>query len=270
MKRFYFFILCVVAGFFSCNNESNLFPTLDNDQYAFFVADALDAMNMPRPEGSYNYPCLPGMLSWKALKTADEMKQVCRVPKSVLEKQSTQAVIQAIWEHPDFSMFISWRSDSRMQPSLDRYLSDWDAYLELTKRPDAASCLLQRYVRMNVTKTTHVFFNNSLQLLLSQYVFIDQLSLKEKVQLATEMLDRIEQLKKQLDVEETSNLYSIESSCFCLVRLMVSCKYIPMVDAIKADEKIREFEQTGDCSFLIDAGFRKNILDLAANFIKEN
>lgn len=120
MKKFYFFII-LLPLLFSCNNEDNnfnSFPELNNEQYSYYVAEALDAMNMPRPEGSYNYPCLPGMPSWEKLKSGEEMDLACHVPDDILKKQTTQAVIQAMWEHPNFKDLIGFSSNSSIQQVL--------------------------------------------------------------------------------------------------------------------------------------------------------
>lgn len=273
MKKIYLFLLCVLAGLFSCNSEDewlNSFPTLDDEQYAFYVADALDAMNMSRPEGAYNYPCLPGMQAWKDLKSGEEMKRVCQIPKKILKKQSTQAVIQAMWEHPDFSTLIVPSSHSSIQISLDKVLPDWDIYIELIKRPDAASCLVERYYRMNLTKAIHGLYNNSLQLLLSQTVFLDQLPLEEKVRLAKEMVDRIDVINKIEGAETGHDAYCNESTYFCLVRIMVNSGYAPMSAWMEEDEYAREFVSLGSSELLVTSSFRAKILELSSNFINDN
>lgn len=273
MKKIYLFLLCVLAGFFSCVSENewlNSFPALDDEQYAFYVADALDAMNMSRPEGSYNYPCLPGMPAWNDLKSSEEMEQICRVPEKILKKQSTQAVIQAMWEHPDFSMLIVSSNHSSIQISLDRVLPDWDIYIELIKRSDAASCLVERYYRMNLKKTIHGFYNNSLQLLLSQTVFLDQLPLKEKIQLAKEIVNRIGVINKIEGTETGHDAYCNESAYFCLVRIMVNSDYVPMSIWVEEDAHVRDFVSLGSSEFMETSSFRAKILDLSSNFINGN
>lgn len=270
MKTLPLFLLCLLAGFFSCNSEEdwlNSFPTLDDEQYSFYVAQALDAMNMPRPEGSYNYPCLPGMDSWKELKSGEEKAQVCLVPEKILKKQSTQAVIQAIWEYPNFPMFHYLSSTTCMQQIVEQFLYNINSYQELINRSDAGSCLVIRYYRMNMTKVDHSFYNNSLQLLLSQTVFLDQLSLEEKVQLAKEMVGRIDVVKKVLDAETSDELFSINSSYFCLVRIMANSGYSPMLVWMEEDESAQEFEKSGNCAFLMTSSFRTKIMELSSNFI---
>ena len=273
MKKIYLFLLCVSPGLFSCNSEDewlNSFPTLDDEQYAFYVADALDAMNMPRPEGSYNYPCLPGMPAWNDLKSGEEMKRVCQVPKKILKGQSTQAVIQALWEAPDFSMYLNLSSSSYMQQIVEQSFFSENSYQELIKRTDAGSCLVERYYRMKLTKGNHVFYHNSLQLLLSQTVFLDQLSLDEKVQFAKRMVDRIEDVRKAIQAESDKDCMPTNPIYFCLVRVMANSGYAPMSVWMEEDESAGEFEKSGDSFFLMTDNFRARILELSSNFINGN
>lgn len=273
MKKIELFLLCVVTSFFSCNDEDvffNSFPILDDVQYSFYVAEALDAMNMPRPEGSYNYPCLPGMPAWKDLKDSEDMKRAYSVPKNILKKQSTQAVIQAMWEHYTFPMLIGFSSNLSIQQSLDKVLPDWDIYQELINRPDAASCLVDRYYRMNLTKTIHACYNNSLQLLLSQTVFLDQLVLEDKIQLAKEMVTRIDVLKKIYKLEEKPVFHEDLSTYFCLVRIMTNSKYAPILAWMEKDESIVEFESLGLSELMVTDSFLMKILELSTNFINNN
>lgn len=275
MKKISFVILIsLLAGLSSCNKEDDWldsFPKLDDAEYSFYVADALDVMNMPRPEGSYKYPCLPGMPTWKELNDQEEMDRVCRVPEKILKKQSTQAVIQALWEHPFFPVLIAASSNSSIQRSLDRALEDWDIYLELIKRSDAASCLVERYGRMNLTKGIHTLYVNSLQLILTQTVFLDQLSFEQKRLLAKEMIVRMEELGKLLELEENQKLFTLKSSSFCLVRIMANSGYEPMLTWMKNDKSIQDFEKWGDVFDLYSVpDFSKTLLELSSNFINNN
>lgn len=267
MRVKFYFLIALLPLFFSCNNEDNhfnSFPELDNEQYLYYVAEALDAMNMPRPEGSYNYPCLPGMPSWEELKNGEEMDWACHVPDNVLKNQTTQAVIQAMWEHPKFKDLIGFSSNSSIQQSLNNVLLDWNIYSELTKRTDAASCLVERYNRMQPTKVSHTFYNNSLQLLLSQTTFLEQLSADAKLLLAKEIVERKESVEKVLDMDKESS--SLNSSYFCLVRIMTSNQYTPMINWMDNNKDIQKFEESGDIFFL-SSDIRKDILDLSINFI---
>jgi len=66
---------------------------------------------MERPSDSYNYPVYPGMKEWGNFKTNKEMLEACQVPAKTLKKMSTQAVIQALWEHVNFPTPYSSSTD---------------------------------------------------------------------------------------------------------------------------------------------------------------
>lgn len=273
MKKTTLFLFCLLAGLFSCNNEDNWldsFETLDDEQYAFYVADALEAMNMPRPKGSYNYPCLPGMLAWKDLKTGEEMRRVLHIPEKILKKQSTQAVIQALWELPDFPMYNYLSSSTYLQNIVEQFFFNDKRYQELTRRSDAGACLVERYYRMNITKLKHDFYNCSLQLLLSQHIFLDQLSLKEKVQLAEKMMDRIEVVRKVIKAESETPTMSERPIYFCLVRIMANSKYAPMLAWMEEDKEALNFESGGWSELMVtSSSFPAKILELSSNFIND-
>ena len=272
MKIKFYLLTVLLPLLFSCSNDDNILNSSsesDSEYYEFYVAEALDAMNMPRPEGSYNYPCLPGMPSWEKLQSDKEMEQACRVPEKVLKEQSTQAVVQALWEHPQFKSLIGYSSNTSIQQSLDKVLPVWDIYKELVKRTDAASCLAERYHKLKLTKESHAFYNNSLQLLLSQTVFLNQLSADKKTLLTKEMFKRIDTVNHVLDADADKEPALVNSSYFCLVRMMANSQYAPMKDWMEKDKKVQEFEQTGDV-LLLNSDLRKAIQELSARFINNN
>lgn len=264
MKKYYY-IIGLLLGFLSCDNNEmiNSYSTLDDEQYIFYVADALDAMNMKRPEGSYNYPCLPGMDTWKELKTGEEIFEVCQVPEKILKNQSTQAVIQALWEHPSFPMIITPSSDSRFQPSLERFLFGINAYQELTKRTDAGTCLLLRYFNMALNNSTHCWYLNTLHYLLAQPVFLKQLSKEEKVRLIEEVICRLDTLA---NLESSS---AIQSSYFSMGRIMVDNQDSSILDLINKNPVIKDFITIGESGFITKNEYEM-IKQCCINFINNN
>lgn len=114
---------------------------------------------------------------------------------------------------------------------------------------------------MQPTKVSHTFYNNSLQLLLSQTIFLEQLSADAKLLLAKEIIERKETVEKVLEMEIESS--SLNSSYFCLVRIS------PMMDWMNNNKSIKEFEKSGDIFFL-SPEIRKDILELSINFINSN
>jgi hypothetical protein len=43
-------------------------------------------MNMPRPEGSYNYPVIPNTKEWIKLNDREQMVDVCQINNFVIVK----------------------------------------------------------------------------------------------------------------------------------------------------------------------------------------
>lgn len=78
------------------------FLVYKNEGYLELIKDKLDCMNMPRPEGSFDYYLYPGMKEWSLFKYTSHMFTTSQIPESLLKDMSTQAVIQAIWEYPFF------------------------------------------------------------------------------------------------------------------------------------------------------------------------
>lgn len=115
---------------------------------------------------------------------------------------------------------------------------------------------------MQPTKVSHTFYNNSLQLLLSQTTFLEQLSADAKLLLAKVIVERKETVEKVLDNESSS----LNSSYFCLVRIMASSQYTPMINWMDNNKDIQKFEESGDI-FSLSSDIRKDILDLSINFI---
>src|SRR5574344_1613128 len=93
-------ILCFALSLFltSCKKYEN-----QDSTYESYIEDILGCMNMQRPIDSYNYPVLPKMEAWKKFQSTSEMIEACQIPIEKLEKMSTEAIFQALWEYPFFS-----------------------------------------------------------------------------------------------------------------------------------------------------------------------
>jgi hypothetical protein len=105
MKRLTLLIvLFALAGFVaSCDDDDAMrydYREEPGAEYLALIQDLLEAMNMPRPVDAYCYPVYPGMASWADLQTSMDHFAATQVPQSILDRQSTQAVLQNMWEHP--------------------------------------------------------------------------------------------------------------------------------------------------------------------------
>ncbi len=130
---------------------------------------------MPRPEGSYNYPILPGMESWKSFTTIEKMIDACQVPVAILKYQSTQAVFQALWEYP-FFFEITYRY-GHYQQDFETVFANTNAFKEFVTRKDAGECL---YSRLTLVNPLYTIYSRGLELFVSQGAFLQPLSIKKK------------------------------------------------------------------------------------------
>lgn len=206
----------------SCNKDEAY------DIYAVpLYAPILESMNMPRPEGSYNYPVIPNTKEWIKLNDREQMVDVCQINKSVVKAMSTQAVIQALWEYPLYADFFAWENT---QKGYEFVYEELNVFQELKKRSDAASCLLYRYQRVVEKHKKHAFAHYLLEMHLAQNYFISQLTSDEKKAVVKRALE-INTIRQQ-DPEFTDTFMAIDITFYLVGRIMIHDQYKPFVDKL--------------------------------------
>jgi len=167
---------------------------------------------MPRPEGSYNYPILPGMERWKSFPTTEEMIDACQVPVAILKYQSTQAVFQALWEYPFF--------------------------FEITYRYGHFQCL---YSRLTLVNPLYTIYSRGLELFVSQGAFLQQLSINKKKDIVSIALknDSIRQAAVQYEGDVSRQI-----TWLLIGRVLLSSTYKPFTDLIDSNPKLESFLET--------------------------
>jgi len=237
MKNVVFFLIPML--FVSCNKDGNKTPCESKSALTLCVYSqrTWECMNMPRPAGSYNYPICPEMEEWKDLKTSDERLEACQVPPCVLEKMSTQAVVQAIWEWPSgFGEFLH----------RDLYLADLEsreklhnAYIELQKRKDAGTALFERLILVDPLAPQTVFpLSQALEVLTSKTIYLSQLSNNQK-RVIIEVALKNDDLRQEYSPPFSKSYRSTTS--LLMGRTLVSIGYAPFVQAIKENEELKYF-----------------------------
>lgn len=229
MNKQLLILFVVMFSMVSCeqdNNENNL-------SYEERIKDILDCMNMPRPEGSYNYPVLPGMEKWKLFSTTQEMIDACQVPKSRLKLQSTQAVFQALWEYPFFPE-ATFRSD-HYQTDFEAIFLNNSAYAEFVTRQNAGECLLSRLL---LVKPLFPVYPKVLELFISQPIFLNELTSDEKKKVVSVSLknDSLRQLSPN-----TAGGRMREVSWLLISRAMYYANYKPFVEAAEQSVQLKTF-----------------------------
>jgi hypothetical protein len=210
----------------------------------------LESMNMPRPEDSYNYPIVPGMDEWAALRSGEEMMDICQVPVDILKKMSTQAVIQSIWEHPLlFEILLRYQ----YQTDFDSFMSNNNAYEELKAREDAGICLLERYTLADPVIPYAEFHEpHVLELIISQTVFLSQLKDNEKKTIV-QIAQKNDDLRQKAYPENSVRRTSWRVITWVLMgRTMANAGYVPFVQEVERNEDLQLFLDGSHYTYMME------------------
>ena len=212
-----------------------------------YYTPILESMNMPRPEGSYTYPIIPTTKEWSELSDREEKETVCQVPFDVLSQQTTQAVIQGLWEYPLNLDFFAWNN---YQERYDFVYLRLNAYRELLKRPDAALCLLEKYKIVAERQKGYPFSHYILEMHLAQEYFIMQLSADERKNVVKRSLEIIRIIEQDIDFFDVRLKISI--SLYLIGRIMRYDNYSPFMDTLLIHPEWKSFFEHNDNDVITD------------------
>lgn len=237
MKTIHCFLI-VSLLFSACDNEQG--QELENEE---LFQEGLECMNMPRPDDSYNYPVYPGMAEWAKFETGQEMVDACQIPTSFLAKMSTQALIQAIWEHPLlFDTFHRYL----YQRDFESMFADNNAYMELCKRKDAADALVERLIRVNPLTR---FQSQTLELLIAQPVILSMLSDEARKKVVRDVLQKDD--LRQKTWEENRAPHALRAITWLLIgRAMITADYAPFVKVVNENKELKAFLEDPNYTYM--------------------
>jgi len=225
MKTFFYPFLIILL-FVACSRNEDIPP---EEEEPVIEYDRCACMNMPRPDDSYNYQTFFNSEEWKNM-TNEERHEFLEVPAEILEKMSTQAVFQAMWEYPlgSFGMFLSFK----YQSTYNFYTDNYRAFKEFTKRDDAGQVLFERFVLLN--PLAHLPLPclefPVLEVSLSQYAFLSQLSHEQKRKVIEVCFKNDESRQKhRINVTNRPAIFLL------LARVLASDKYTPFLEAIEGN-----------------------------------
>ncbi len=235
--RYSLLILLIALLQISCENDESDISEPDYLELEL-IKDCLEYMNMPRPEGSYNYPVYPGMKAWADFTSTPDMVEACQVPTEVLEKQSTQAVIQAIWEYPFFyEVMLDY---GKYQRAYDNIFLTNNAHKELIKRDDAGIRLFQRYILVEPCLDGVTILPRTLEVMISQEYFLSQLTLDDKIALMKTVFEKEnEREKRGITLSATTN-----ATYLLMGRIMQNSGYKPFTDETAVNIVLSRFLKT--------------------------
>ncbi len=227
---------CILLFFvlFSCKKEQNKPQTFCEEA----DINIINCMNLEPPEDSYNYPVLPGMEAWKDFKSTAEMVEACQVPMDTLNRMSTDAIFQALWEYPFFYEIVV--RSGYYQQDFETVFGNNKAYNVFVKRNDASEILYNRLKFVEpVCPAACKIYSKGLELFISQSVFLSKLSYRQKQEIVSISLknDELRQINYGYKTYATR-----EVTMLLLARILYSANYQPFVDEV--DDKMNTFIST--------------------------
>jgi len=230
-------IITLLFGFImiSCDEHENTpctYKPLDDYSYNF------------HPEDQYNFPVRPGMSEWAQFTTGQQMIDACQVPDNVLNEMSTNGLIETCLDYPLLNHMLAFTS---VQFGTERQMENFNGFGKLIQKCDAAALMLSRYKLMDATaipdgddvtigRFAIIFIHFGM--VLSQPVFIEQLTALEKKQLVNEALIKYEVMVLNVDVY---GIFTYKVQALMMARAMQSEGYKPFLNEIAKNEYMSVF-----------------------------
>lgn len=147
----------------------------------------------------YQFPLKPGMEEWAELKNVHEKYVATQIPVEILEKMPTEELVETCLTYPLLVNIFLFNSQ---EEGFDQLRKNFNGFQELLTRDDAGKKLMKRYysydpIEMHERiqkKSSNVSILSAvvLEIFLSQEKIIQNLSSKEKYQLAEIALEKFE------------------------------------------------------------------------------
>jgi hypothetical protein len=122
---------------------------------AAFAESASDEAGIVNNEKSitkaYNYPVKPKTEKWKALKSTEEKVKVTKIPDSILNKMTTEALVETVMNYP---LLANMTSFNTRKQGFNAVYGAFNGLQELTKRTDAVFELEQFQNKIGALETS--------------------------------------------------------------------------------------------------------------------
>lgn len=129
LKKFFYitvFVLTSMFVFLIITNVIHFPKKFNKDEHQYTITEP------------YQFPVLPGSDKWLQLTSNSEKTQACQIPKDVLKKLSTEALIDTVLSYPLLPVMFTYSSEKE---GYDALLKQFNGLNELSKRPDAVKKL---------------------------------------------------------------------------------------------------------------------------------
>lgn len=229
-----------------------------------------DANCVPFASGSYDkyeFPIKPGMPEWEAFTTAQQMMDACQVPEATLEQMTTQGLVETCLDYPLLGDMLAY---TNIQMGTERQMENFNGFLELQTRADAAGLMLGRFEMME----PDCFPNGGdlaigqyglefieIGMLLSQDVFIGQLEPAVRRKLLNEALKKYDLFLRD---QEHYGILNLKVAAFTMAKVMLVEAYLPFEEEVAQNEAMALFVAEEDIKN--DVEILNTIIEYATNF----
>lgn len=172
----------------------------------------------------YDFPVKPGTEEWKKLKSGKEMAEACNIPPSIITSLTTGALVKTCLSYPLLNeVFYA----NNLPEGLEGLIKNFNGFNELLKRKDGAKELLKIYKIKNpkevnesaseVEKGLFTLEFIYIELLLSYPQMLDNLSSKERLELAKDAIAKYDAKK---DKAHIFGEFGLTTSVFVVGRIL--------------------------------------------------
>lgn len=209
------------------------------------VADTCgaEACIINKPYDTYTYSIKPGTPEWNAFTTHQQMVDACQIPSDTLAKMSTEGVMQSCLDFPllgDLLLNVGVDVPGITQA----YMITFSGLIELSKRTDAGSVMLNRYKIMDpaCAKCMSVDFTSNFsafEMIIGHDSIQNKMFSTEKKILVNEATDKYQQ-KKNLGFDYYA-YYGLSTSLYVCAKVMIAENYEPFVQLYKQNYNLQLF-----------------------------
>lgn len=243
----YIFLLFIIISIIACDNNSTLIepePESELDSCEFYST------------GFYN-DTLPG-----------------KIPQKYWPCMNTEVLVEAgSYNFP--SLYMLMGGCCGLQSGYDLCRNKYDWFVELENRTDALECLIDKYISIDTVSYSMVlypferpgykFYTYNLEVFLAQEVFLKEATDEQCLELLNELFI------KQNVRNGNSGDYGIEGPTFTMSRIMYYNNYVPLLDSMEQNFKIKMLVELGSFSISSEEGrdAQTSIFNLTTAFMNE-
>lgn len=216
---------------------------------------------------SWDFPVKPGSKQWKALKSHNEMVEICQIPNDILQSLSTKDLLKICLDYP---LFFTLAAFNNMQEGFEQVSTEFNGFKELYQRDDIAKELPSLYssispgdvnlIPTELGKGRFMFRLFYLELMLAQNDLFLNLSSNERNDL---IIEAFQKTKEKQEFEYST--FQTRASYLLLGRLLVFEKFDAFTERITL--KPVEFNAFLETIFLTDMEILDEIEDSAKEYI---